>query len=515
MQRRRHRPRPGASGLAGSLAAPPAAAAAADPFEWGACPAEVAAVAPLLQCGTVTVPLDYAEPDGRTIDVAVSRMASANPEKRRGILLTNPGGPGGSGLSLPNDMVNLGAPNSLLEAYDVIGVDPRGVGLSSPVDCKFTTDSPYLGNVPPWAGDDADVVEAAAVAKSVAEQCAANDTDGLMAHMSTANTARDLDSIRAALGEEKASFFGLSYGSALGAAYASMFPDTTDRVIVDSNTGSTALDRPAMRRFGLGAEQAWPDFAKWVADRDTAYGLGSTPAEVRETYFRLAEGLDENPVAGFDGKLFRAATFGTLYNEARYAVTAQGWQAIDDSDAAGIASWTTAAAPSPNSNFFSSFLAVTCNDSEWPSDLKAYQRSSAQDREKYPLFGGASGNIVPCAFWDLGPSEPQVAINDDGPANILIMQNQRDAATPLRGGQIFRKEFANRSRLVTVDANQHGVYIFDDNPCALNVGTAWLVDGELPAQDVKCKAATRSGLSLDSEGRQKRAETLRNRSLLG
>ncbi|MCO8277922.1 alpha/beta hydrolase [Actinoplanes sp. TRM 88003] len=502
-----------ALGLTGSLAAAPAVAVGGDtgPVEWGACPAPIAAAAPEVQCGTVTVPLDYQEPDGTQIDLTVSRIPSTNPQKRRGVLLLNPGGPGGSGLTMPHDLVSLGVPAGVTDAYDLIGMDPRGVGYSARVDCGFTNEQGYPGNVPPWAEDDAAVLEQAAAARAVAEQCAAHDTDGRMAHISTANTARDLDRIRAALGERKASFLGYSYGSALGAAYASMFPRTTDRVIIDSNAGDTALTRAGVRRFGLGFEQAFPGFARWAASRHTSYGLGRTPAQVRATYFTLAERLDKQPLPGVDGSLFRVNTFGALYSESSYPALARAWQQVKNAGAV-TAGPQPAATPSPYSNFYSAFLAVTCNDSEWPSNVGVYRRSVAQDRVKYPMFGAAAANINACAFWSLGPGEPQVAVNDRGPANVLILQNRRDAGTPLRGGQIIREKFAHRSRLVTVDENQHGVYVFGDNPCALDIGTAWLVDGVLPP-DTNCAASTRSGLNLDREGEKRRAETLRTRPL--
>ncbi|MGV9214361.1 alpha/beta fold hydrolase [Micromonospora sp. RB23] len=489
-------------GLVGYLAAMPADAtdvkgAAAKGVTWGACPAPVAAVAPTLQCGTVSVPLSYSDPDGQQIELAVSRIPSTNPAKRRGVLLMNPGGPGVPGLTMPNDLVTLGAPSGLTDAYDLIGTDPRGTGKSAPVDCKFTLEQKYSGNIPPYAVDAAAVEEQAAKSRAVAEQCAANDTGGLMAHISTANAARDLDRIRLALGERKASFFGLSYGSALGMAYASMFPYTSDRVIIDSNTGDTALTRASLRRFARGAEQAFPDFAAWVAQRHQAYGLGRTPAQVRANYFRTAQRLDKTPVATVDGQLFRAMIYAGLYNRpGDYARTARFWQLAAASNPAAARELTAAAGPGtagatpqPGSVVLSAYLVTVCNDSVWPRDIQAYQRSVAEDRKAFALYGAATANINPCAFWPFKPSEPQVAVNDNGPANVLIMQNRRDTATPLLGGQLARKAFAKRSRLVTVDENQHGVFIFDDNPCALNAGTAWLVDGVMPKRDIFCKAS--------------------------
>jgi pimeloyl-ACP methyl ester carboxylesterase len=502
-------------GLAGALAVPAAAdvrPAAAEPgsgpaaqVEWGACPADVAAEAApyVLTCVKVPVPLDYSDPDGEQIELQLSRMASDNPAARRGVLLLNPGGPGGSGLAQSSLLASRGLPDSVLDAYDLIGMDTRGVGHSTRVDCGFTAAGDYFGNVPPYAVDDAAVVQRAKVVEAAAEQCAANDENGLLRHVSTANMARDLDSVRAALGEEKASFLGYSYGSALGAAYASMFPETVDRVVLDSNVGDTHLDQEGLRRFAQGVEQTFPDFARWAAKRHTAYGLGRTPAQVRAGYFETAESLDRNPVQGVDGALFRQVVFGGLYSELTYGRTAQTWQSLRAGDAAAARSLLDAnlldgvlsdgdgaaagEAVSPISNALSVFLATTCNDVEWPEDVDTYRKAVAEDREKFPMFGAASANILPCAYWT-EPTEPPVQISDEGLHDVLILQNRRDPVTPLAGGERLHEKFGDRSRLVTVDGSGHGVYALGDNACALNVATTYLVDGEMPRRDVSCRA---------------------------
>jgi pimeloyl-ACP methyl ester carboxylesterase len=487
-------------GLVGSsLAAPAAAARDGSQVAWGACPAEVAARSVQLECATVQVPRDYAQPDGTTIELMLSRIASANPEKRRGILLLNPGGPGGPGLTLGADLVDAGLPNSVLDAYDLIGMDTRGVEHSTPLSCGFTAEQGYRGNVPPWAGDDAAVAAEAERSKGVAEQCAANDKSGLLPYVTTANNARDLDRIRQLLGEEKASYLGYSYGSALGAAWASMFPATTDRVIIDSNLPDTHLDHEGLRRFALGVEDTFIDFAKWAAARNASYGLGSTPEEVRKTYFELAERLDKNPIEGVvDGPTFRMALFGSLYNARLYGPLAQVWQYLDSGDTDGAKRQLAAlkqaeGTPATYDNMWSVFIAVTCNDVAWPEDVRTYQRDTATDRKRHPFFGGAAANINACAFWKTEPREPAVTINDRGPRNIMIMQNRRDPVTPLRNAQDMRKSFAKRSQLVSVDGSGHGVYTIGGNACAMNIGTTYLLDGKLPAKDISCAADGTAG----------------------
>jgi pimeloyl-ACP methyl ester carboxylesterase len=485
-------------GLVGALAVPAAAdvrqedaAAGGEPaaqVEWGACPDDVVTEAAphVLTCAKVPVPLDYSDPDGEQIELQLSRMASDNPAARRGVLLLNPGGPGGSGLTQSTLLASRGLPDSVLDAYDLIGMDTRGVGHSTRVDCGFAADGDYFSNIPPYAVDDAAVVEHAKVVEAAAEQCATNDENGLLRHVSTANMARDLDSVRAALGEEKASYLGYSYGSALGAAYASMFPGTADRVVLDSNVGDTHLSQERLRAFALGMEQTFPDFARWAAKRHAAYGLGRTPAQVRAGYFETAEALDRDPVQGIDGALFRQVVFGGLYNELTYGRTAQLWQSLRDGDAATARS-LLAAEVSPLSNALSVFLASTCNDSEWPEDVRTYRQAVAEDRERFPMFGAAAANILPCAYWP-EPLEPPVQVADEGPHNVLIVQNRRDPVTPLSGGEVLHEKFGERSRLVTVDGSGHGVYALGDNACALNVVTTYLVDGEMPRRDVACRA---------------------------
>nr|WP_234435489.1 alpha/beta fold hydrolase [Streptomyces sp. NRRL B-24051] len=269
-----------ALGLGASLIAVPAAAeeARTHQMNWGQCPDDVVAEAAptVLQCATVRVPLDYTHPEGEQIDLAVSRLAAANPDRRRGVLMLNPGGPGGSGLALSALLVAQGLPSSVTDRYDLIGMDTRGIGHSTPVSCGFTTDSSYYSNIPPYAVDDAAVTAQAKVAEQAAKQCADND-DGRLRHFTTANTARDLDRIRDALGEEKTSYLGYSYGTALGATYASMFPERSDRVVLDSNIGDTHLDRDGMRRYALGMEQTFPDFANWPPAATTATAWAAPP----------------------------------------------------------------------------------------------------------------------------------------------------------------------------------------------------------------------------------------------
>jgi len=233
-----------------------------------------------------------------------------------------------------------------------------------------------------------------------------------------------------------------------------MFPERSDRIVLDSNIGDTHLDRDGMRRYALGMEQTFPDFAKWAAARHDSYGLGRTPAQVSRTFFTLAEQLDKVPVAGFDGNLLRLYTFGNLFKKLQYPKLAQQLQTLtggsgSDGDGGGgsekearlpLSQNATADETPPSfDNSLSVFLAVTCNDIKWPENVDTYRQGVAKDRERYPLFGAATANITPCAFWPYAPAEQPVAINDDGPRNVLVVQNLRDGSTPHLGGDAARE----------------------------------------------------------------------------
>ncbi|VVJ22311.1 Putative hydrolase [Amycolatopsis camponoti] len=461
-----------------------APAASAAPLDWGPCPAG-AFPTPDLQCTTMKVPLDYRNPDGRTIDVAVSRLPSKNPEKRRGVLLTNPGGPGGEGLDYPQLLKLVKLPQSVLDEYDIIGFDPRGVGHSTPVTCDLTLEQMMIGNLP-YANGPADVVKQAAVAKAEAKQCADAGTGPMLPYVTTANTARDMDRIRAALGESTVSYLGASYGTYLGAVYTSMFPERSDRFVLDSNLGPGGYDIDAMRNFGRGMEDRFPDFAKFAAAHPE-YGLGTTPARVTAKFHELAARLDRKPVEGITGSLFRGLTFEGLYST-NLKPLAENWQALDQ----GRAPKTPGLTPDDSAeNLFAARFAVLCGDSSWPRSVAGYQVDVAIDRIRYPLLGAATANIAACAFWPSAPVEPKVRITDRGPANVLMVQNERDPGTPLAGARKLRAAFGDRARMVTIDQGGHGAYLFGPNGCGNTTVTEFLVSGSRPAHDRYCAAENR------------------------
>ncbi|UOX85045.1 alpha/beta hydrolase [Amycolatopsis sp. FBCC-B4732] len=447
------------------LAAPPAEAAPSPKWtvpcpDYGLSPSPTAG----LECATLRVPLDYAHPE-RTIELTLSRRAGV-PGKRRGVLLMNPGGPGSPGLAMPAQLARRMGGSGLPDAYDVIGFDPRGTGYSTPVTCDLTPE-PRGAVLGPYAEGPRDVAATAAKARAVARQCATASTKDLLPHMTTANTARDLDRIREALGEEKISYYGVSYGSYLGAAYASMFPGRGYRIVLDSVLGPGGLDYRAQLRFAEGFDDRFPDFAAWAARRDDGYHLGRTEAAVTAKFFALAAAR---------GPGFRAGTWNALYDDALFPVLAADW--------AGTA--RAAGGPLDGDNHAALQLQVLCNDSDWPGRIGTYQLVVERERRRHPMFGPAAANVNPCAFWPAGRAEPAVRVGGPGPANVLLVQNLRDPATPLSGARETRAAFGSRARLVTVDAGGHGVFT-RENACGNRLVLGYLRDGVFPAADGPCR----------------------------
>ncbi|MFE3143918.1 alpha/beta hydrolase [Streptomyces scopuliridis] len=455
-------------------------AATPDTVRWGPCPEDIAS--PRLQCSTLEVPLDYRDPDGRQIEIAISRLASENPSQRRGVLLTNPGGPGGTGLDYPALLAGSGLPQKVLDSYDVIGFDPRGVGRSAPVTCDLTPEQVARRNLAPFAHTAADVTREAKYARTIAKQCATSRTAWMLPHTTTANTARDMDRIRVALGEPKLSYLGHSYGTYLGAVYTTMFPERGDRVVLDSNLGPGGYDVTATRLFARGMEDRFPDFAAFAAARPE-YGLGTTPEQVTAKFFDLAKRLEAKPVQGIDGTLFRGITFEYLYSDATMHLLAVTWQALEADRLP-----PTLPLPENIENSLASRYSVICGDTRWPEKVRDYQRNVAVDRLKYPMLGGSTASIGPCAFWPDKRVEPPVRIGDRGSSNVLMVQNERDPGTPLAGAQKLRNAFGKRATMVTADQGGHGVYPFGPNTCANDAVTAFLTTGQRPAQDLACAA---------------------------
>jgi len=476
-----------------------------------------------LQCASIKVPLDYNRPGGRKISVKISRVKAANPQMRRGVIFLNPGGPGGPGVALPQLFAMVMSP-TVTEHYDLIGFDPRGVGESTPVSCGLNPDDAAKAMVP--QGQPGGFSATSAFMEKVAKSCQRTSGD-LMPYMTTANTARDMDQIRQALGVSKISYLGYSYGTYLGAVYASKYPNRTDRFVLDSSVSPDWAWRDQFRAWRMADRDRFPDFANYLIANENEFRMGKTDQEVSSNFTRLVNKFNTTPLVFedgtvFTGESFRLLTFGGLYNDGNFPELGFIWQYADSIETPSAASAKTALKKSMESlageaetasdNSAASALAVLCGDAQWGHDPAQYQAELTADTTIAPKFGPVGSNIWPCAFWQTAPKEPLTTISSTGPRNILMIQNTRDPATPYSGAQEMRNRLGQRVQFVTVDQGGHAAAYLAANQCATDAVDAYFAGGALAKHDTTCAIQhSLRAASTSTTGKDAVLRTLRQR----
>ncbi|MDX3450896.1 alpha/beta hydrolase [Streptomyces sp. ME02-8801-2C] len=458
-------------------------------IHFGPCPDSVPepAAPETVECGRLDVPLNWDAPatGGPRLRIAVSRVrASGTAAERRGILLVNPGGPGGSGL--PYAVTKRAKlPESVRRAYDVIGFDPRGTGLSSPLDCGamgglFDRDRPGADPVP--MGPRAELTYLHSL-RVLADDCAAGVGDGALPYFSTERTARDMDTIRAALGEHRTSFLGVSYGSCLGAAYAARFPHRVGKMVLDSVVGPWGwYDFDVIQSRALLRQR--DTFFDWAARYPDRFGLGHGAPAVRAAYLRVRDGLRARPVDGFGAAAFDRAVYRALGRTERWEGLADGLRTYLRDGTPGTLRPATAL-DSPDSRVFEAAnRTVKCADGPGPApgrvlaDLHRTRRLDPQ-----PVLTGMEAST--CAFWHHRPGR-RTTLGSPAAPPVLLIASAHDPVTPIEGARELRRLLPG-SRLVTLDSDySHGVFASRGNACVDSTAAAYLVDGRVPPEDVRC-----------------------------
>ncbi|OEV08126.1 aminopeptidase [Streptomyces nanshensis] len=471
-----------------------AARAAKEGVDWKDCPKDWDLAKPV-QCGFVTVPVDYADPGGRTIEIAVDRAESTGGKKeRQGSLIYNPGGPGGSGLAFPTRITQ---DNPLwkktAKAYDFVGFDPRGVGHSSPISCMDPQEYVKAPKQDPVPDDEADKRAQRKLAKEYAQGCKER-SHGLLQHMTTPNTARDLDVIRAALGDKKLNYLGVSYGTYLGSVYGTLFPTHVRRMIVDSvvNPSRDQIWYQNNLDQDVAFQTRWEDWKKWVAEHDSTYGIGDTAAKVETEWKKLRAEAKKKPVGGVVGPAELLSFFQNApYYDQMWAEVAKVWSAYRNGDEKAL---VEAAGPdmddkagnAASENGNAVYTAVECTDAKWPTSWEKWDRDSTRLHKKHPFLTWSNAWLnLPCATWPVKQQRPVEVGADKGLPPVLITQAERDAATPYGGALEVHKRFKG-SRLITErDAGSHGITNVE-NDCINKRVDAYLLKGTVGGKDVTC-----------------------------
>ncbi|MFI0446257.1 alpha/beta hydrolase [Actinomadura sp. 6N118] len=442
------------------------------------------------RCADVTVPLDYARPGGRTIKVAISRLAATGGANRIGTMLINGGGPGPA-IDMPPYIRDLMGDAG--KRYDLIGMDPRSIGRSAPVDCGWPAGTWIRSAGVDRRGFD----RAVAFAKDLADRCARVDPE-LMANISTRNAARDIDVVRGVLGERKISYNGASYGTYLGAVYAQMFPGRLDRTLLDSAVDPAKWGPGLLKGTGEANERALAHWAGWTARRNAVYGLGTTRREVLDTVQRVIGAAADKPlrVGKFtvDDNVLPSLLFGYLGDDRDPARS-------DLADAVKV--FKTAAAGRPvepgarlgeelafmltgtESRYGSAQLALLCGDAAGERDPETFWQEIQRSRKRHPVFGPVAHNINPCAFWPRTPREEPTRVSTTLPSLVVgatgdtrtIYQDSRTLHRLLRG-----------SRLITLrGADFHAPYqAAYGNACVNDQVNGYLATGVLPSRNITC-----------------------------
>ncbi|MFH8337372.1 alpha/beta hydrolase [Streptomyces sp. AM6-12] len=462
--------------LAGSVTGAPARAAAPAPLSWKKC---ATADYPTLQCASLKVPLDHANPAGRQITLALSRVPHTAVASQ-GPLLVNPGGPGGSGLTLAG-FVASALPKDVAARYDVIGFDPRGVGRSSPaLDCAPGHFQPVRPDTVPGtpALEQANLERA----RTFAADCGKRYGD-VLPYMDTVSAAQDMDSIRAALGAPRISYFGYSYGTYLGAMYARLHPDRVRRLVLDSVVDPTGV----WYADNIGQERAFDDrhraLMAWIAKYDAAYGLGTDPAKVEAAWYAMRSDLAKKPAGGKVGAAELEDTFipGGYYNGYwPYLAEAFASYVHDKKTGPLVAAYDDfAGVDSSGDNGYSVYTAVQCSDTAWPHDWARWKQDAWAVYAKSPFM--AWNNVwynAPCMFWPTGRTQQPSVANDKLPP-ALLFQATDDAATPYAGGVAVHRLLAGSRLVVEQGGGNHGITL-SGNACLDRYLSAYLADGTVP-----------------------------------
>ncbi|MEP7022907.1 MAG: alpha/beta hydrolase [Actinomycetota bacterium] len=447
-------------------------------LHWHACPGQGK-----VRCAMLSVPLDYANPGGRKIQLALDEVpATAPASQQQGALLVNPGGPGGSGLGLA-PFVAQGLNPAVASTYDVIGFDPRGVGSSVPA---LHCDPTFFSGVRPDYIPAGPAQENVLVnrAKSYAKDCGQN-FGFLLPHMTTRDSARDMDSIRAALGQQKISYFAFSYGTYLGEVYATMFPTRVHRMVLDSTVGPKGV----WYQDNIGQDYAFQGrflaFFSWIASHSATFHLGATQAKVRSSWYAARHRLAANPVSGqigpdeFDDTFLQGG-----YNNAYWPTLARALASYLHGGATNDLNGAYEQLGHQDENEFAVYNAVECSDVSWPRDWARWDRDTRRvyATAPYQAWDNAWFNAA-CAFWPVqGPAKP-MKIGASGLPGILMLQGTLDGATPYAGAQQAHQALSTTRMVVVKGGGNHGQSLASPpNTCVDGFLNRYLATGELPGR---------------------------------
>ncbi len=485
--------KPVAEGVAGqpTTAGQPAAA------KWGPCKVvgggDALQLPKGVECGKLTVPVDYTKPDGDKANLALLRFPATG--QKIGSLVINPGGPGESGVNAAVSLVD-GLPKEVRERFDLVGFDPRGVGSSTPtLWCNSDADNDAERADPQVDYSPAGVEHIESTEKQYVQRCVDKMGKDFLANVGTANVVKDLDMLRSALGDEKLTYLGYSYGTLIGSAYAEAFPDKVRAMILDGAVDPNADPIQSNIDQAAAFQKAFDNFAADCAQHPGC-PLGTDPAKAVAVYQDLVNPLVTKPVKTDDprGLGYGDALTGTimaLYSPQLWSHLTDGLKELSEGRGDTLLTLADAYLNRDDKGHYTNsndaLTAINCVDSPPITDRAATIEQDRKLREVAPFmnYGSFTGDapLSTCAFWPVPPTSKPHTVSAPGLPPILVVSTTHDPATPYQAGVDLAKQLGGG--LLTFDGTQHTV-VFQGEDCVDKYAAAYLIDLKLPPPDAKC-----------------------------
>jgi pimeloyl-ACP methyl ester carboxylesterase len=449
-------------------------------LHWHACSGQLAQQG-VPDCTMLSVPVNYADPGGRHVSLALDMIPATVPKsQQQGVMLVNPGGPGGSGLSLAVEVAQ-GLSPSVAASYDIVGFDPRGVGSSVPA---LRCDPGFFSGVRPNYIPANAAAEQVLInrAKTYATDCEQR-FGWLLPYMTTQDVARDMDAIRTAFGVSKINYYAFSYGTYIGQVYATLFPGHVRRMVLDSTVDPTGVWYADNVQQDYAFQGRMEAFFAWVAQYNGTYQLGSTAAQVQAAWYKARNQLLAHPIIGVIG----ADEFDDTFLQGGYLD--QLWPGFAQALSSYLNAGQTAdmitqyqGNGAQNENEFAVYNAVQCSDVNWPRSFSFWTSDTERIYRTAPFqaWDNAWFNAA-CAFWPVrGPAKP-LQIKGTGLPGILMLQGTLDPATPYAGAQDAHKLLPSARMVVVQGGGNHGQSMEQpSNSCVQGYLNAYLGTGALP-----------------------------------
>ncbi|TLM81201.1 alpha/beta hydrolase [Pseudarthrobacter sp. NamE2] len=443
------------------------------------------------QCAKVTVPMDYEVPDGETIEIAALRAPSTG--TRTGSLLVNPGGPGASGYDFVKDAAATHFSQSVRDAYDLVGFDPRGVKRSAPVTCLSDAERDEARAKIYDLGTDAGLAAARADNKAIADQCA-EKTGEVLGHIDTESAARDLDVLRAVVNDTKLNYLGYSYGTFLGSTYASLFPDNVGRMVLDGALDPSISNEELTSGQARAFEKAIRTYVASCQQQENCPLSGDVDSGVQQIRDLIAA-VQETPRTAKDGRLVNATMFVSglitpLYNDQSWPALTQALDAAMAGDVSLMLRLADLGADRASNGSYTSnstfaFNAINCLDYPMESDpagMRAEQQRLMQESPTLGYFFAYGGTS--CSDWPYKNVRTPAPVEYTGESPIVVIGTTGDPATPVEWAASLRKQLGNAT-LMTWEGEGHTAY-GRSNSCLEDPVDRYLLNGEVPADNTVC-----------------------------